>query len=377
VGTVLASTILSRAATTLIDTTPTRWSDADKLIYLNDGQRQVVKFKPDSNVVLDTYQLIPGVKQQIPDGTNSFQDMAGDTLKEGLNLLDLIVNMGTDGETIGGAIDPVDFQELNAFDTDWQKATPGSEVKSFTLDERYPDYFFVYPPQPVMLWDKAASVFKSGTYSWGAVGSNTIADASKKLEITYVDSALGAAVDLKDSEDLNTDLTTGQEYKLTCKAKYTGGSAGVTLSVGELDVAQETSDALTTSELYYSIVFTATSETDMRFQLAGMGASNVVTIDDIVLSASPGFVELAYSALPDDISTDADVINISDQFQVPLYHYVLHRCYARDAALSPYNVARSVEYWNLFVTELDRLDLVKKVVSPNVRQPDPSPSLTT
>lgn len=374
-GSVLASAILDRAGTTLLDTTPTRWLDAEKLIYLNDGQRLTVMYKPDANALIDIFQLVPGTKQRIPDGSNSYQNLSGDTLKEGLILLDMIKNLGKDGVSVGGAIDPGDLQYLNAFNTNWHLATAAIAVQSFILDERYPDYFFVYPPQPAMLWDYAASVFKSGTYAWGAVGGNTIANSGNKLQITYVDNAYGAAVDLKDSEDLNADLEVGTEYKLTCKAKYTGGAAGVTLSVGELDVLAVASDALTTTELYYSIIFTATHATNMRFQLAGMGAGNVVTIDEIVLSETPGFVEFAYSALPDELSAKTETINISDKYQTALYYYVVHRCYTKDAALSPYNASRAVEYWNLFVTELGRLDLVKKVESPNKMNPKPSPSL--
>ena len=376
-GSVLASAILSKAATTLLDATPTRWLDAEKLIYLNDGQRLTVLYKPDSNVVIDVYQLVPGTKQRIPDGSNAYQDLSGNTLKEGINLLELFKNMGITGEVPGDAIDPVDLQELNAFNSSWHSDTPDAAVQNYVLDERYPDNFFVYPPQPKMLWDKAASVFRSGTYAWAAAGTNTIANATGKLQITYVNTATGAAVNLKSAADLNADLTVGQSYTLSCKAKYTGGIAGVKLDiVNELAVSVVSSAALSTSEITYFLTFTATHATNMAFQLSGMAAANVVTIDDIVLSLTPGFVEGAWSALPDDIATTANVINLSDRYQTALYYYVVHRCYAKDAALSPFNASRAIEFWNLFVTELGRLDLIKKGVSPNVKQPNPSPSLT-
>ena len=238
-GTVLASAILDQAATTLLDVANTRWSDADKLIYLNDGQRQICKFKIDSNVVIDAYQLVEGTKQRIPDGTASYQNPSAATLQEGLNLLDVIRNMGLNGTTSGGATDPTDLQQLNAFNRDWHTVAGSIDTQSYCFDERYPDYFFVYPPQP----------------------------------------------------------------------------------------------------------------------------------------GAPAYVEVAYQAMADDVAAVGNAINISDQFQVPLYHYILHRAYAKDAALSPLNVSRSVEYWNLFVTELGRLDLIKKTFSPNTPQPKPSPAL--
>ena len=376
-GSVLASTILARAATTLLDVTPTRWTDAEKLIYLNDGQRLTVLYKPDSNVVIDVYQLVPGTKQRIPDGSNAYQNLSGTTLQEGVNLLELFKNMGITGEVPGDAIDPIDLQELNAYNSSWHSDTPHAAVQNYALDERYPDNFFVYPPQPKTLWDKPASVFRSGTYSWAAAGANTIANAAGKLQITYVNTATGALVNLKNAADLNADLTVGESYTLSCKAKYTGGAAGVTLDiVNHLAVSVVSSAALSTSEITYFLTFTATHATDMAFQLSGMGASNVVTIDDIVLSLTPGFVEGAWSALPADIAAVGNAINLSDRYQTALYYYVVHRCYSKDAALSPFNASRAIEFWNLFVTELGRLDLIKKGVSPNVKQPDPSPSLT-
>ena len=93
-GSVLASAILAKADTTLLDTAKTRWPDAEKLPYLNDGPRLIVLYKPDANVVFDIYRLIAGTKQRIPDGSNIYQNIAGDTLKEGLNLLAHILLRG-------------------------------------------------------------------------------------------------------------------------------------------------------------------------------------------------------------------------------------------------------------------------------------------
>ncbi len=238
-GSVLASTILDDAGVTLLDETPTRWKDPEKFTYLNDGQRLAVLYKPDANAVIDTYRLVEGSQQCIPDGSASYKDPAAATLAEAIILLNPICNMGLTGIVSGKSIDVIDLKELNASDPEWHLATASAVVESIAFDERYPKYFFTYPPQP----------------------------------------------------------------------------------------------------------------------------------------ATPGYIKIAYSALPADIATTADVINLSDRFQTALYYYVVHRCYTKDAALSPFNASRAMEFWNLFVTELGRLDLIKKGVSPNVKQPAPSPSI--
>lgn len=93
--------------------------------------------------------------------------------------------------------------------------------------------------------------------------------------------------------------------------------------------------------------------------------------------SSQGYIEAIFSAVPTAIAaltgpSYAVAITISDIYRDVLVNYILHRCYAKDAALSPYNAQRSVEFWNLFVMGLDRKDLVKKEYSPNVKKANPS-----
>ncbi len=93
--------------------------------------------------------------------------------------------------------------------------------------------------------------------------------------------------------------------------------------------------------------------------------------------SSQGYVEAIFSAVPADIVAAAGpsyavAITLSDIYRDILLNYVLYRCYAKDAALSPYNAQRAADFWNLFVQGLGRLDLVKQEVSPNVPKPNPS-----
>ena len=227
-GTVLASEILGKADVVLLDTAKTRWPDAEKLEYLNDGQRQLVIYKPDAFVVNDVFVLAAGTKQSIPDGTGS--------LAEGIALVKIVRNMGlTPGNTPGAAITPIGADFLDNYNPDWHTESQVVAVKNYIYDDSDPTKFYVTPPN-------------TGT----------------------------------------------------------------------------------------------------------------------------GFVEGIYSALPGAVATVATAITLSDIYQDALRNYILFRCYDKDAALSPLNASRSIEKFNLFVGALGRMDLVRKVISPNMPKRNPS-----
>jgi hypothetical protein len=160
-----------------------------------------------------------------------------------------------------------------------------TEISSSEAKELYSGASVVYRykgANQTTLFDSGADVFTSGTYSWVAYGSNNIANTSNQLVITYVDNASGAYLYLRDATNLSSDLTVGKKYRFSADAKYAGGSAGVTLGLndGSSDLA---SSALTTSMTNLSIEFTANSSTGCFVRLLGMGASNVVTLDNLSL----------------------------------------------------------------------------------------------
>jgi hypothetical protein len=129
------------------------------------------------------------------------------------------------------------------------------------------------------LVDTAASAFTSGTYSWTAYGSNTIANVSNDLTITYGGNSSGAYNYFRDSSDLNQDLVVGKKYRLRIRAKYAGGAAGVAVQVYDGSSSTVADSALTTSFADYEIEFTAQSTTGGFVYLSGLKSSNVVTID--------------------------------------------------------------------------------------------------
>src|SRR5574340_1135358 len=117
-GTILASDIFTEVDSILLDTAKTRWLDVEKLRYLNAGQRQAVIYRPAVNTVSEVYRLVAGTKQTVPDGTASFQTPAGVTIKECIQLIRVVRNMGLTGLVAGSAITLVGMDVLDALDPD-------------------------------------------------------------------------------------------------------------------------------------------------------------------------------------------------------------------------------------------------------------------
>ena len=104
-GTLTGANLITRVQDTLQDTTSVRWSEAELLRYINDGQREVVNLRPDASALTANVQLSTGTLQTIPTS--------------GLRLLKITRNMsGTSGSATGGrAIRIVDFDILNTLST--------------------------------------------------------------------------------------------------------------------------------------------------------------------------------------------------------------------------------------------------------------------
>ena len=140
-----ASIILDQVTDILQDKTNIRWTEAELIRSLNDGQRAIVLLRPDSSAQNAAIQLVAGSKQSIPS--------------TGLRLLDIVRNMGTNGAIAGRAVRIVQREVLDAQIPDWHTQT-GTVVKHYMLDNRDPRRFYVYPAVPAN-----ASVFLELVYS--------------------------------------------------------------------------------------------------------------------------------------------------------------------------------------------------------------------
>jgi hypothetical protein len=199
-------------------------------------------------------------------------NLAGTATKNNSTSIDTVTqwtigaNVGGSGSEFEGTIYRARF---------WNKTLTSAEVQT-AYERADVDFADQYGSQTSLV-DAAASVFTSGTYSWVAYGSNTIANVGNALEITYGNAANGAYNYFRNASDLTTDLIVGKKYRLTVDAKYTGGSAGSTLVIGSVGTAFAT---LTTSMVTYTTEFTASQATTDNLRCGGMSAGNVVTIDN-------------------------------------------------------------------------------------------------
>lgn len=121
----LASRIIGLVRILINDPDSVRWSDAELLGWLNDGQLQIVAVRPDAKAAKLDYVVTAGVEQTLPTGYTK--------------LLDVIQNVG------GRAVTLIQRQAMNDFDPDWYSAD-GDATKHFMYDAQAPKSFEVYPP---------------------------------------------------------------------------------------------------------------------------------------------------------------------------------------------------------------------------------------
>ena len=109
-----------------------RWTTAELLRWINDSRMAILTRRPVACSKIATFTLLAGTYQAIP--------------ADGTQLLDVIRNMGMDGNTPGRSIRRTDRQNVDDFDLNWHAATQSAEISQFTYDDRTPKNFFVVPP---------------------------------------------------------------------------------------------------------------------------------------------------------------------------------------------------------------------------------------
>jgi len=138
-GTLTGANLLARVKDILQDTTSVRWPEAELLRYINDSQREIVNYRPESSATTSNLALVTGTKQSLPSG--------------GLRLIKVTRNMSSAAGSATGkrAIRIVNADILNTQEPDWNDPTVagdaahGSIVKHYIFDEDDPRNFYVYP----------------------------------------------------------------------------------------------------------------------------------------------------------------------------------------------------------------------------------------
>jgi hypothetical protein len=125
---IAAQSVIRRCVETLQDNTSIRWPINELVRYLNDGQREVVLYRPDAMVTNATITCAAGSKQSLP--------------ANGAKLIEVVRN------AIGAhrAVRMVNREILDAQTPNWHNLAGVAEVLHFMYDARDPRVFYVYPP---------------------------------------------------------------------------------------------------------------------------------------------------------------------------------------------------------------------------------------
>jgi hypothetical protein len=204
-----AKTIIDKASVILSDITATRWTTAELLGWLNDGQSEICALVPNANPVTSTVALVAGTKQSAPT--------------DALYVNGFIRNMGVGGTTPGGVIRQVTRNFLNSFIVGWANATTSTTVTHIAYDPADSNLdYYVYPPQPATGMSSIELVYSKVPDIIPSTGSPviTIRDIYANALLDYVlYRAFG-----KDSEYGNQSDRSQTHYKMFSNAigiKYT------------------------------------------------------------------------------------------------------------------------------------------------------------
>lgn len=129
-----AQSIIRRAVETLQDTTSVRWPVNELVRYLNDGQREVVLYRPDSMVTNSTITCVAGTKQSLP--------------ANGAKLIEVIRNAAATSDK--KAVRMINREILDAQTSGWHNITGSVNILHFMYDPRDPKVFYVYPPATIL-----------------------------------------------------------------------------------------------------------------------------------------------------------------------------------------------------------------------------------
>lgn len=171
-ATITVGTVVNRVQTILQDTTGIRWPDTELLGWINDGQREIVLFKPNAFVKNIAVKLAEGTKQDLP--------------ADGVQLIDVPRNMGTNGTTPGRAIRITIREILDSQVPDWHSSASNPVVKHYMYSLLDPKHFYVYPPQPSTNQGYAELIYGAAPTDATLNGTITLDDIYQTVLVDYV-----------------------------------------------------------------------------------------------------------------------------------------------------------------------------------------------
>lgn len=132
-ATVKVVDLISRAQTLLKDTTAVRWAAVELQNYLNDGYREIVNLRPDSNAQIGTFTCAAGYRQSI---TSTFANAH--------SLLDIFSNKATTSNKKHVSL--VSRKAMDDQRPGWYTEQSSVSIEKYMFDPRTPKQFLVYPP---------------------------------------------------------------------------------------------------------------------------------------------------------------------------------------------------------------------------------------
>lgn len=204
-GTILASEVINKVQIVLQDTTGVRWPDSTELLgWLNDGQREVLVYKPNAHVHNESFTKVAGTKQSLPDNA--------------IQLIDVPRNMGSDGTTPGRAIRIVTREILDAQNPDWHTMSQVAVTKHYTYSPFDPKHFYVYPPSTA--GSKAEVIYSAVPENVAALNAPiTLDDIYQNVLVDYV---------LYRAYSKDTDYAANPGRAGACQSAYTAALTGKT-----------------------------------------------------------------------------------------------------------------------------------------------------
>lgn len=132
-ATVKVVDLILRARTLLQDTTSVRWALSELQSSLNDGYRETLNFRPDSNTLTGTFTCAAGPRQVL---TTAFANAS--------RLVTVVRNVAATSDKF--SVQLVDRRVLDSQRRGWYTETPSVSVEKYMFDARQPREFLVYPP---------------------------------------------------------------------------------------------------------------------------------------------------------------------------------------------------------------------------------------
>lgn len=171
-STITVQAVIDKTQVILQDTTGIRWPDNELLDWLNDGQREIVLYKPNAFIKNVAVKLAAGTKQGLP--------------ADGVQLIDVVRNMGSGGSTPGRAIRITMREVLDAQLPDWHLETASSSVKHYMYSLLDPKNYYVYPPQPAAGQGYVEIVYGASPTDAIIGGTITLDDIYQNVLVDYI-----------------------------------------------------------------------------------------------------------------------------------------------------------------------------------------------